>query len=418
MTMRAAFFTAVIALGIAACGRGPGELRMVVPESGLDREIAGEIVDLLDQESAVRITFSGGPLSETAAIEALIAGEADIALISNNMPFRSRISTVLPMYPTVLHIGYRGDRDASDGRSLLKGARVYAGPPGSSSRVMFENVRLRLKLAATDFSYVDDPIRGDGAGGLPDVFVVFAPISTDRLENFPDVRLLSLGVPDEIGKGGEVDAATLLNPHLEAFVIPVGVYGAATPAPVVTLAVDMLLVARSDLDATVVYDLVNEVLRLKPALAALRPGLFQHLDDHFDFSNSRFVLHPGLLAYEQRNEPTVYERFSGVAEVVVTLMLAIFSAAFAATRMYTLRRKNRIDTYYAKVMEIRRRAVDSRDQAERAVAATEVRALQNTAFEQLIAEKLAANESFQIFITMSNELLRDLAGDPRGNQAH
>jgi hypothetical protein len=92
-------------------------------------------------------------------------------------------------------------------------------------------------------------------------------------------------------------------------------------------------------------------------------------------------------------------------------MIALFSAAFAATRMYKLRRKNRIDTYYAKVMEIRRRAPETALAGERVAATRELRALQNNAFEQLIADKLAADDSFRIFITMSNDLIRELSAE-------
>ena len=190
--------------------------------------------------------------------------------------------------------------------------------------------------------------------------------------------------------------------------IPIGTYGTVTPEPVLTLAVDMLLVARANLDEAVVYDLVQEVLRLKPALAARRPGLFNRLSDHFDSSNSTFVLHPGLVAYEQRDAPTIIERYSGVAEVVVTLFVALISASFAATRMYKYARKNRIDIFYAKVMEIRKAMADVDAEEPRENAVTELRALQANAFEQLIDEKLAADESFRIFIALSNDVISEL----------
>ena len=80
-----------------------------------------------------------------------------------------------------------------------------------------------------------------------------------------------MGTPQEIGNGGTVDAAVLLNPHFRPFVIPVGTYGESTPEPIVTIAVDKILVTRSDLDSAVVYDLISDILRLRPALAAKRP---------------------------------------------------------------------------------------------------------------------------------------------------
>jgi hypothetical protein len=39
----------------------------------------------------------------------------------------------------------------------------------------------------------------------------------------------------------------------------------------------------------------------------------------------------------------------------------------------------------------------------------EVRTLQNTAFDLLVDEKLAADESFRIFITLSNDVLQQLS---------
>lgn len=404
----------LIALLLAGCERPASELRLARPlASTPDNEIAMDILNLLDRESNVMINFTDDEMSELDALEALIAGDADIALVSNSLPFRRRVATVLPMYPNVLHIGYMPGRNPSDFRALLQGARVFAGEQGSASRLMFESVRSRLHLGNEEFSYVEADRDSEQAGAeFPDVFVVFAPVAADNLEDVPpavrdNIRFYSLGSPADIGQGGIIDSATLLNPYLEPFVIPAGTYGAITPQPVLTLSVDMMLVARRDLDDAVVYDLVQEVLRLKPALAALRPGLFRRLSDNFDSSNSTFVLHPGLVAYEQRDAPTVYERYSGIAEVVVTLFVAIVSAMFAVTRMYKLRRKNRIDVFYRKTMEIRN-SVFNASAAERDSAIAELRALQTSAFEQLIDEKLAADESFRIFIAQSSDLIDEL----------
>jgi hypothetical protein len=174
----------------------------------------------------------------------------------------------------------------------------------------------------------------------------------------------------------------------------------------------MLLVARSDLSETVIYDLVRELSRLRPALASQRPGLFQRISDDFDSGNSTFLLHPGLVAYLDRNEPSVYERYSGVAEVVVTIIVALFSAGFAGVRIYQMRRKNRIDTFYTDVIAIRSSLDDSSTAEDRAMAARKIRDLQNTAFEMLVDEKLSADESFRIFISLSNDALRDLGTTP------
>ena len=117
----------------------------------------------------------------------------------------------------------------------------------------------------------------DAATSCADVIVVYAPVLpdiADRIGECGDYVLFSLGRPEDIGTGSSLDSVALLNPNLKPFVIPRDTYADMTPEPIVTLAVDKLLVARADLPETVVYDLLGEVLRLKPALSASHPGLF------------------------------------------------------------------------------------------------------------------------------------------------
>ena len=256
------------------------------------------------------------------------------------------------------------------------------------------------------FSYVQS------AEDSPDVIVVFAPIARERMADFPDYRLIGLGPPDSVGRGSVVDAAALTNPYFRPFVLPIGTYGDATPEPVLTLAVDKLLVARSELDKSLVYDLINELLRLRPALAAQRPGLFRQLTGDFDVSRSTFVLHAGSQAYLQRSAPSVFERYSGVAEVVVTVLVALASALLAAVRIFRMRRKNRIDTFYVETIRLRNSVSPGSSAEERQSAARRIRELQEKAFDLLVAEKLAADESFRIFITLSNDVLVDLDKQP------
>jgi hypothetical protein len=268
---------------------------------------------------------------------------------------------------------------------------------------VFERLTANLDLGDVPYTYVDDP------GEMVDVAVVFAPLAPERLAEYKqDLSLWSLGIPADIGNGGAVDGVVLLNPHFRPFVIPEGTYGSATPQPVVTIAVDKILVTRNDLEPSVVYDLINEILRIRPALASTYPGLLQDMSDDFDASRSRFLLHKGTQNYLQRSEPTYIERYSGVAEVVVTLMVASISAAFAGIRIYNRRRKNRIDRFYSEVIAIRRQAANSRDNDVLQQAESRLRALQDEAFELLVDEKLAADESFRIFITLSNDVLEQV----------
>ena len=400
-----ALLTLVILATLSGCEEAPHELRLVTPIGTIDRDIVEELAALFDTERvSTRIHLTEEAMSGEKALDAIASGEADVALISNSQEFRRDIATIMPLYPTVLHIARREGFDESLDRQGLHSAAIFAGSVGSASRQMFDKISDRMGLVSEEFHYVTDTTE------VADIVVVFAPIAPERVAEFPELRLISIGTPEEIGTGSEIDAAVLLNPHFRPFVIPVGTYGDATPNAVVTIAVDKILVTRSDLDSSIVYDLINDVLRLRPVLAAKRPGLFQHLNENFDVSRSRFILHAGTQDYLQRSEPTIYERYSGVAEVAVTLMIALFSASLAGIRIFRIRRKNRIDRFYASAIEIRDSVSETSDAAVREEAIAKVRELQNEAFNQLVDEKLGADESFRIFITLSNDVLRQLGG--------
>jgi TRAP-type uncharacterized transport system substrate-binding protein len=406
------------ALMLASCGEQRHTFSLLVPAEAFDREIAAELAAVFDSSSRHRIELVPVPNGVGAPLEALEAGYADLALASNAQSYREGITTVMPLYPTVLHVMYVRDRPAGSAVELLRGATVNAGPPGSASRQLFSGLLEGLDLRV-------DEIRFVGSGEeLPDVIIVYLPIWPEGIRRVlqdhgavGEYRFLSFGTPGDIGTGSVIDRAVLLNPRVSPFVIPVGTYGEIPEEPVATLAVDKLLVSRPGLDAAVVYDLIAEIRRLQPALAARRPMLFRRLREEFDAAASTFVLHPGAQAYAQRDTPTFYERYSGVAEVLVTLIIGLVSGGYAVIQIYNRRRKNRIDGFYEDVMAIRDSIDELSTSDERTAAVERVRKLQNTAFDMLIREKLAADESFRIFVTLSNDIIEQLTKGPTRRRA-
>jgi TRAP-type uncharacterized transport system substrate-binding protein len=392
----------LVALSVVSCDNASRDLVLVRPEGPTDQEITEDLVGLFNDDSAIEIVLSDVPMTGRDALVEIAEGRADIALIANDQPFRGDIATVMPLYATVLHIVQFGDQESVSLIELLRNASVFAGLEGSASRRVFERLTSTIDIDGESYRFENDRTAD------VDFAVVFAPISPERLAGFPDVRLWSIGTPDDIGAGGAIDSVVLMNPHFRPFIIPAGTYGTATEEAVVTIAVDKMIVARDDLDRTLVYDLINELLRMRPALAAVHPGLLQGLDDNFDVSRSRFVVHPGTQDYLQRSEPKFIERYSGVAEVLVTLLVASVSAAFAGIQIYNRRRKDRIDRFYKAALDIRNATMASSDITERQEAIVRLRQLQDEAFAKLVDEKLAADESFRIFITLTNDIMQQL----------
>lgn len=396
-------------LSLAGCAERGSTFRLLVPAQPFDREIAAQLVEVFESNSRHRVELVAVPGEFATPLEALEAGFADLALTSNAQPYRKGITTVMPLYPTVLHVLRLRDRVADSPEELFRGANVDAGPVGSASRQLTTEILESLDLQEEDVSFSVARDR------LADVIVLYLPILPERVINALQeygaagaYRFVSFGHPADIGTGSAIDRAVLLNPRLSPFVIPVGTYDDIPEEPVVTLAVDKLLVSRADLESAAAYDLISEIRRLQPALAATYPMLFQHVAEEFDASGSTFVLHPGAQAFTERDTPTFYERYSGVAEVLVTLVIGLVSGTYAVVQIYNRRRKNRIDGFYVDVMAIRDSVGEHSSAAERKAAVEKVQALQNRAFEMLISEKLAADESFRIFVTLSNDIIAQL----------
>ena len=138
-----------------------------------------------------------------SALDAIVAGEADIALVSNALPYRDSVAAVIPLFPTVLHIGYLGDHEVPDIETLLDGARVFAGDIGSASRLMFLRSLDITGVTPDTFTFVDDP-----EVDRPTVFVVFSPIAPDVLREFQSaqaIRLYSAGSPEDAGRGSSIE---------------------------------------------------------------------------------------------------------------------------------------------------------------------------------------------------------------------
>jgi hypothetical protein len=161
-------------------------------------------------------------LVASTALDALEAGFGDIAFAPNTGSYREGISTIIPLYPSVLHIVADKDRPADSLEELLRGAVVYAGPQGSTPWSLANKIVDGFEFAPGEVSFANNQ---DVA---PDVIVLYAPIDRDRVMNDPrlkDVKWFSFGDPEDIGNGSIVDLAVFLNPRLRPFVLPAGTFG-------------------------------------------------------------------------------------------------------------------------------------------------------------------------------------------------
>ena len=105
--------------------------------------------------------------------------------------------------------------------------------------------------------------------------------------------------------------------------------------------------------------------------------------------------HEGAVAYFEREEPPFLVEHAEATSLVVTLLAGGFSVLLGIGKWYDRRRKNRIDAFYNEVRDATAELGSDPDEIRAARLA--LLSARQRAFDDLIDEKVEANESFTIF---------------------
>ena len=404
-----AVLTLALAVNLVGCSGAPDTLSIVTGPPPANQTVAA-LLARTSEEAHTPIRLTQGPSVENAdaALAALENGAADLAIVLNSSQYRQEaVRTVVPLYPSVLHIGVRPEKVGRPFRETLDGATVFAGGEGSPARYLLGNVTSMFALSDLEFSYVDN--LDDGA----DIIFVFAPISPQLEPFLAGYELYSLGRAADVGAGTLADGLSLVAPLLRPFVIPEGTYGEFTRTAILTVAIDTLLVTAADTPPVAIYDLVQSINIMGPRLVAQRPDLKVDNLEGYDISRLTFPVHEGALAYRARNEPGFYERLAGIFEAAVTAVAAIGTILFALVGYLRGLKKARIDELYAEALAIRAQSAEELSAEQRLECGTRLRALADRAFKLLMEDKLAANESFRILQALIRDVLQEIENPSR-----
>jgi len=153
-----------------------------------------------------------------------------------------------------------------------------------------------------------------------------------------------------------------------------------------------------------IYELTRVLIEQKPRFASVEPALFRWLSADFNAGDLTFPLHSGARQYFERDKPGFLERYADSLNFLVYLVVLLFSGAIAFGRWRARGRKDRIDGFYVRVRELRRAVAF--DDPKRLMS--ELEKIEDDAFAGLIAERLAADDSFRIFTELAEGLRAEL----------
>lgn len=390
----------LLLVGVSACGESEISLRIHVPKDGSVDEKT--VQPIFEQQSNISFTPAIDVRGQSG-LEALINDDADLAMVENSSPFQPGVRVILPGFKSVLHILVREGIALDEADKPFRGKSIYIGNDSHAGEAFVKMAAARQKLGPGELQIVDE-LNADP----PDVIIYFGPVSARNTQWYiPGYRLHSLD-PQGSDTVMSSQGLSFAMPSIEATVIPAFTYDIpGNEKNIYTLSVDTLLAARKEISERTIYRLTKTLLQDKPRFAAVAPEIFSGLTEDFDPLALSFPLHSGARRYLDRDEPSALERYAETINMLAYVFFGLLTAAFYLVRLASQKKKDRIDEFYSKILQIRLRA----KQEPRQRLVEELQQLEVEAFESLISEKLAADESFRIFIELLTRTLSELRAE-------
>lgn len=339
-------------------------------------------------------------------LEVLSGDHADLTVVENSTPFRQGIRTVIPLYRSVLHLLVRDGVSLEDRRQGGEPVTLYVVNNSHAGRTFVNLIAQRRELLPDPVRLVTELVPGE-----TDAIVYFGPISPGRTPWYRSgYHLASLADAGPAAAEFFQQGVSLLVPQLHAMEIPALTYSLpGNERPLQSLWVSTLLVTRAGADENQIYHLTRMLVEQRPLFAALEPDVFSWVSEHFDQEKLNFPLHAGSRRYLERDEPGLLERYADAINLVIYLGILLVTGLAGFMRWRSQRKKNRVDTFYSRLLQIRERAAHE----PRDTLLAEVRALELEAYQLLIEEKLAADDSFRIFTDLLASVSAELKTSPR-----
>jgi len=356
----------------------------------------------------------------------LASGEADLAIVQNDLPHDGGARTLAPLHRGVLHFVVRtgeGIRSLAD----LPGKRIATGPSESGATrfvdALLRHFNLEPETLDLRMMNLDEACRQLESG---EVDVILMPMGLKseaiaELANSPEINVRLLPIGRSIDEGSEIAGFLLDYPRAEPAWIPRYAYSAPSvdvdpekahdgiPREAVAgIGVRSMLVARADLAGHHARSVTGALFQNQSALVEVHPAAAQ-ISETFDRGMLQFPLHPGAEAYYRRNEPGFLVRYAEVLGLTLSLLIALIGIIATSSKWLNQRKKDRIDGYYLELDQHFGHLNDPEVSSEKLLEIeADLEAMRHRAIRLLAEERLLPNESFRIFQGLLAECQQEL----------
>jgi hypothetical protein len=402
---------------LSSCSYDNKELVLLkVSELGPARISDSSLVVVLEREleRKVRIEYT---LSEDTALNMLENHEVDFAIIPNNTQGckdASYLRTVSPLLPRILAILTYNipDADKQSAKELFEKNDVIFEEMSRLDSIFFDSFFKSFGITPNKHkSYFAHQINEKDWNDSSFVYVGLTHLHNLRMQVLIShgADFYSLDDVSSLGKGSAVDGLKLGFPKLSPFILPKSFYKGKPEKAVLTIAIPDVLVTCKETENYLVYNIVKTLTEKKSELLN-EDNIYTLLNENSAMKDIlfSFPLHQGAKSYLNRNKPSVWTRYASILWPFLSI-LAILAGAFASLKRHVNQRKKiRIDSLYTELLQIRKRAVMHEGEGDAKQFMSELREIRIKAFDALMENKLDANESFTIFLSLYSEVENEL----------
>lgn len=368
---------------------------------------------------SIDVHESEGSLSN---ISALSNGAADFALIQQGVEVGDEVRAVAALYPDIVHLLVRRDTKISS-IGELEGMRVSLGLQSSGTRLVAEQLLEHYginKSKLIDLSSSPEESVTSLIEGKVDIMVMVtalrAPVVMDALAS-GKVEHLSLGSIEE-ESGVTHGLASRFN-YLKPVVIPKHAFGRLSDESVclpkeavAALALPSWLMCRADLSDDAVYAMARSIYTHRYQLGK-QSVVAQQMYEPNSNEYLSYPLHQGAWDYYHRKDPGFLVVYAEVIALILSILIAVVTTVAAVNKWIQRRVKNRIDHYY----ELINQSFSDLETGKVKDFANEERMLtelKHQAINDLVAERLNADESFRILQDLLEQCLAEVQKRKQG----
>ncbi len=330
----------------------------------------------------------------------VLDGNADLAIIEEPAESIEGLTTIAPLYPSVLHVLVPDGAAPASFAEAIRGRTIWAGPEDGTDYQLLMRVAADAGVNTSEFTLLADPWTV-----TPDVhFTLGGLLRHQDAAELARYELFSFARPGDVAGGSFADAIALRHHEVRPFLLPRGTYPDLASDAVLTLSIRSILVANEGIDDELAFDVADALFTNAQDISRAYPLVTQELDEGLKATELMLPLHAGSRRYIDRDGPSFIERYVEVMALYFTVFVTLLSGAFALYRYRSRIKKDRLDRYYGKLIAIRE-AMRDRDPSS---SKSEVLAVQREVLDLLIDERVAADASLVAFISLSNQLLDEL----------